>query len=547
MREYSQYPEPAYGHSWRQLEGLISFLVASVMGMWRYRWTMVLAAWSVFLVGAFLVYRLPDRYEADARVYVDTDSILHEVVRDLTVAPNAMTEINMLTRALVSRPQLERVAQTIGLDRPARSAREFEQVLVGLRERITVRGDGDHIYVISYQDTSAQRAEGAVTALLQSFVEDYLGRQRTESSAATRFLEEQIREYEQRLEEAERRLADFKRLNVGLMPGEAGDYYARLDTSMAAVAATRAELDSAIQRRNEFAKQLEGEQPVFGFGPALQPSFSGSSRDATIARYQSQIDDLLLQYTPKHPSVVALQEMVERLERERLEELQRRPTVALPVAPQVAISPLDVNPVYQRMRIGLSEAEVEIATLRQRLAMQEQAVSQLTALVDTIPDIERQLFALNRDYRVTTEQYEVLLHRRESMYMTGAVEQSGNNIDFRVIEPAAVPLTPFAPNRPLLLSGALLAGLVTALALAVLLDRLNPVVYSRRELIDLTDLPVLGAISKCVTPSERRQSRWHVAQFSAACVTLLAAFVLAVLFSESVTDLAHRLMRGEVA
>ena len=41
-----------------------------VRGAWRFRWLALLTAFIVALIGWAVVFALPDRYEADARVFV---------------------------------------------------------------------------------------------------------------------------------------------------------------------------------------------------------------------------------------------------------------------------------------------------------------------------------------------------------------------------------------------------------------------------------------------------------------------------------------------
>jgi hypothetical protein len=54
-------------------------------------------------------------------------------------------------------------------------------------------------------------------------MEDSLGIKRDDAGVAERFISQQLADYERKLLEAESRLAEFKKTNVGLMPGTQGD------------------------------------------------------------------------------------------------------------------------------------------------------------------------------------------------------------------------------------------------------------------------------------------------------------------------------------
>src|SRR5262245_46027751 len=94
-----------------QVEELVVLITSVLYGMWRYRWVSLLVAWSICAVGWTAVYAMPDVYSASTRIYIDAESMIKRVVGDLTVSGNMMTEINILTRAMKSRPQLEKTAR----------------------------------------------------------------------------------------------------------------------------------------------------------------------------------------------------------------------------------------------------------------------------------------------------------------------------------------------------------------------------------------------------------------------------------------------------
>ena len=54
----------------------LSQLATLGKSMWKYRWHGVLVAWIVASIGVIVIHRIPDQYEASARIYVDTDSIM---------------------------------------------------------------------------------------------------------------------------------------------------------------------------------------------------------------------------------------------------------------------------------------------------------------------------------------------------------------------------------------------------------------------------------------------------------------------------------------
>src|SRR5258708_32034413 len=59
-------------------------IIEEIRGAWRFRWIALSAAAAVALIGWTIVFALPDRYAADARVFVDTRTALKPALQGLT-------------------------------------------------------------------------------------------------------------------------------------------------------------------------------------------------------------------------------------------------------------------------------------------------------------------------------------------------------------------------------------------------------------------------------------------------------------------------------
>jgi hypothetical protein len=144
--------------------------------------------------------------------------------------------------------------------------------------------------------------------------------------------------------------------------------------------------------------------------------------------------------------------------------------------------------------------------------------------VDRLPKVETELKRLNRDYDVNKSNYNRLLASRESAEMSEDVEQTGDNVKFKIIDPPRVPLSPSGPNRPLFSSIALLLGLAVGMALAFLLSQVRPVFFDRRTLRQVAGYPVFGAISRVMTPDVLFKRRLEFSAFISATLALIFVY-----------------------
>jgi polysaccharide chain length determinant protein (PEP-CTERM system associated) len=380
-----------------------------------------------------------------------------------------------------------------------------------------------------------------VQSLLDTFMEDSLGIKRDDAGVAERFISQQLSDYERKLLEAETKLAGFKKANVGLMPGTQGDYYQRLDQSMAQLETLRSRYRQVSERRNELARQLQGEEPTFG----LTAPVGSTPIDAQIASYQARIDQLLLQYTDKHPEILALRDTIRRLEEEKAQGAKVSTTVAAPSGgstDDMVMRSLDMNPVYQSMKISLSQADAELAEVRGQIAGQEQAIGALRSRMDAIPQVEADLSQLNRDYQVNKAQYDQLLHRLESARISQRADQSAGELKFRVIDPPTVPSVPSGPERTLLSALVLLAGLGAGIGFALLLQQIRPVFSTKDTLRQVTGLPVLGSVTAAVLQSFVPWYRRQTALVGGAIAALVGAFMLNLLLQQNLRAMLRNLL-----
>lgn len=498
------------------MQEIITQGLVYVRGIWRHRWLMLLVAWLVCAAGWIIVYKMPDQYKASARVYVDTQSVLKPLLRGLTVETDVGQQVALMTRTLLSRPNLEKVARMTDLDLKAQQPEQMESLLDGLGKQITLEGTGrENLYTISYVNDDPQLAKRVVQSLLTIFVENSLGESRKDSDSAQQFIDKQIQEYEQRLIEAEERLKEFKRKNVGIMPSRGEGYYESMQAEMAALDQARLELRQAENRRNEIKRQLEDEEMDSAPGTVVQPTVSTSAIDGRIRDLQSKLDSLLLQYTERHPDVIEIKRIMAELEKQKAQELKS----TVKKGPQA-----ETNPVYAQVKIALSQADANVASLRTNVAEHTRRISQLKGMVDVIPQVETEMAQLNRDYEVNKQNYETLLARRESAKMSQQAGESADEVKFRVIDPPFVPSAPSGPNRPLLMGMVMLGGLAAGLVFAFLLSQLRPVFDDRRTLSEITGIPVLGSVAMVWTAAQTQKRRIELGSFALVGLGLLAVF-----------------------
>lgn len=508
------------------MQELLQTLLSEARSAWRFRWYAVAAAWAVGVVGLVVVAWLPNVYEASARIYVDGTSVLRPLLNDRIVPEDLATNLLYVRQALLGRDYLERVATANGLNATALTPPDRERVIERLRTEILIdaapadgrtAGSVSSIFTIRFRDERPDVAVGVVNSIMTFLIEDTLGANRDGTDRAARFLDDRIAEYEARLEKAEQDLADFQRTNSGRLPGSEGGYFERMQRERESLDKIRRDLRLAESKRERLRQQLTSEAPVVSDDPNLNREPRPNSIDARIRDQRAELDRLLLQYTERHPAVIAMRESLERLEAQRAEQLR-----ALGIVDSdQQVSALGANPVYQAVQIALNEVEVEVATIQADERDREQRLSQLQSAIDEVPVVEAELARLNRDYDVIKDQYQALIQSRERQQLSEHASAT-DQVEFRVLNPPESGSDPVAPRRLLLLAVVLAGAFGAAGALSYALAQLRPVFSTARALRETTGFPVIGCVSRAlVDPRAATRRRLALASLSTAIVALV--------------------------
>lgn len=488
--------------------------------MWRRRWIGLAVAWVAAIAGALAVMRVPDHYEATARVYVDTKSVLKPLMRELTVEPDIDQTLQMLARTLITRPNVDFLMKKGKLETPGMSATEREAVISRLMNEIKLNSFGrDNVFTFSYRDTDPVRARQIVDLLVNLFVQSDLGAKMRDVDSARGFIDQQIKTYEGRLAEAENRLKDFKLRNLGSDTG-GKDYFARISQLTEELAKLNLDLRAAEQSRDALKRELSGETVQLVPDVPQPQAVQTTELDNRIEAQRRQLDELLRRYTDLHPDVVSTRRLIERLDAQKQQELQamRRAEAASPKPTTNA-----TGTMYQQTRLALAESEATVAALRVRANDTQARLAQLRASASRVPQLEAELTQLNRDYDVVRRNYEALVAQREKALMSEEVDQT-RLAHFRVIEPPRTGEKPVFPNRVVLAAAALIASLVAGVAATFVWTQLVPTVDDARGLQRLSGRQVLGSVSMLRGPELIRRGRRQTAAFAAGMAGLLLVY-----------------------
>lgn len=504
-------------------------VLAHARGVWRHRLHMVVVAWLICLIGWAGVYMLKDQYRSVARIaLINPQNELRPYLGSLTVNYNVANETQKVLGRLRMRSNVARIAESINIGFKQTDPIGFSGFVTELLRSISVIRSKGNEYRITSTHSNPRIAQQVVQGLLDILRESTIESETlTRTQAAKTFLTEKIQQYEARVAKADAALQEFRKRNARLMGGEKGTYYERLQETIRVIEEDRVELKEVESRRDELYRQLEGEPSR---GKDLMRNSSGGENAKRIEALQAKLTEMkglyytkggkkLMLYPDNHPDVMTIRRAIAKLERQDLGEDEPFSEPDILREPESR----EKNPVRRQLKMAMSEADVEIASIRGRIEEYNRKLEELKKLENILPAMEAELIRLKHDYDVNKRTLVTLLAQEEKARFSGEIVEHDTQIKFKLISLPNLPVTPSGPRRQLFNAIVFLGGLVSGFTMALFLTIVRPVFDSRESLKGALGLTVLGSVSMTeVINDSWMESNWA---FFVGLFSLIAVFV----------------------
>ncbi len=492
-------------------------LRSAVYSAWARKWLVLGVAWAICLLGWLVVAMIPNSYEAQSKIFIQLDDVL---AQQIGIAGSDKTDIARVKQTLVGAENLEKVIRSTKLGQGISTPREMEREVTDLAEDVAVRSEEDNLFEISATIGKSELSDAENAALAQDVVQKLLDIFREENIAGNRgevaetvvFLDQQLEERARELEAAELRRTAFEAEHPELIGGAAA-ISGKLQNARTEMRGVEADLAAAQSALAAIEGQLAG-TPATLPGATIQSPVGSAT--AALSQAQSQLAGLRARgLTNSHPDVIAARRQVELLRQQAAAE-----------GPQTSRTSSNPNPAYSSLISIRAERQANVQALMARKASLQADISSMIADQASEPGLAAEAQRISRDYEVLKTKYDDLLQDREEMKLRGQVESERSSFKFDVIAPPALPRKPAAPNRPLLLIGVLIAGLGAGVGAAFAIGQVKATFSTTASLERAMEVPVIGAISRTFTETQKAVEARRMKMFYAATAALGGVFAI---------------------
>ncbi|MEY2834222.1 MAG: hypothetical protein RLZZ574_3482, partial [Cyanobacteriota bacterium] len=365
------------------------------------------------------------------------------------------------------------------LIRPKRSPLEIEQL------------DETKILEITFTDPDPDKIQFVLNKLEAAYLSYSLDDKRAKAMQGIDFVENQLPEVRNRVDELQGKLQAFRQ------------QYDLLDPQKQAQILAQQRVNFEL-RYFDTQTQLKETRSVYSL---LQKQLNLNPQQALAASYLSespryqnllnQLQEVEIDLARESSRFSAVNPVIQNLEEKRTSLLGLLQQEASGVLGENLASSVDNSSNLtspSRLRLQLNQEyiqaanKIEILELRKRVLEGQRA--KLNNLTKQMPVIARQYTDLNRQLLVATESLNRFLTAKEELQLQVAQQA----LPWQTISAPTVLIDPVSPKIPQNIALGLLSGLMLGCAAALLAERLDPVFHSPEELKESINLPVLGLI-----------------------------------------------------
>ncbi len=555
-------------------KGLGDFLAA----LKRRRLLGLLTAAAVFVAGALAVILWPTLYTSTAVVLIEEPEVPQELVQT-TVTTFAAQQIQLINQRVMTRSNLAGIIEkfdlyaakrehlpTLMLTQDVQERIQMDLINVELKDPNSGMPTIDTIaFTVGFEHDDPKVAQQVANDLVSLYLEENVRSRTVQTAETSEFLTEEVERLDQDVKGLEAQIARFKEENNDSLPQlnplnaqiiqRTEDQLSEIKRQLRSIAESRTLLEAQLVQIDRTAPTILADgRPVVSPTDQLQA-------------LQTQLAMLEGKYSANHPDVIRTRREIQALEqqtgitsnlnnsapaladaRSRLARARETYSAAHPEVKRLEreVSALEAatlqsredfdamvipdNPAFIQITAQLNSLAAEEGSLRAQAAEFRQRISELERNLLAAPQVEQQLFALQRKLETATQRYVAMRERQFGAQMGQALESQSKGERFVLVEPPDLPLQPSSPNRPALLLLLLVLAPAIGVGIIQLKEAMDDSVWVGKDLESLLGMPPIAEIPVIKTQQEKRRQRglqtafWAGVPATVICMVLLVHF-----------------------
>lgn len=463
----------------------------------RRRWFVIVPLIVVPIVALGLSFVLPKKWTSRSAILIEQQRVPSDIVQPV-ITEDLNARLATMQEQVLSRTRLESLIKKYSLFKADHGRESTEQLaerllkdinLSAVRPQVSSQGSGQALpgFSVAVELDDPRMAQQVCSDITSMFIDENLRQREQAAQGTTNFLQGQLDNAKQSLDQQDATLAAFQEKYFGSLPDQAEENMKVLGTLNTQLQAASNQLDRAQQDKaytqSEIAALTQVQKSASGGAPTPQTE---SELQKELKTLQTRLAAMETQYTSSYPDVVQLKQLIAGLKK----RIKQNPSAKSETASAASAPVLDPAQAAQlsQLRNELHNDNVEIAAYSRQENYLQQQIKLYESRVQLSPKVEQQYKEITRNYNTALGVYNNLLKKRDESRMATDMERDQQGEQFVLIDPASLPQKPSFPDRRKFGGAGLGGGLALGVALAFLLEMKDKSIWN-----ELDVQAVLGA------------------------------------------------------
>jgi len=542
----------------------------------RRKYYIIVPTLIIFAIAATVVYRLPPIFRSSGTILIEPQGATRDLIQD-TQSNHVEERLQKISQFVLSRKNLIHIVNSLNLYADLRDKHDLNTIVMRMKKAIVMeplkakRGHNTVVtgFTISYEGKNPDKVTQVADILLSSYQEENKRNQERQTQGTFDFLEKQLVEIRNDIQTKEKQLAEFKVKHINALPdlmqlnlqtlekidreveGEKekikslNNQKIYLEGQLASVSSKMAEdlqgvnqgtllKDDRDALRSLYLSKsatLAAEHPdVIALKKKLDAMETEMlSRDRLeehkrqLELKEKQLSDILMKFTSKHPNVIKLKKEIAKLET----EINNLSVIEPTTNDNIEISN---DPLYITLQTHIATISMEISVTEKQIKRLEDKYNDYKGRVEKTPVVEQQYQVLMRDLKNARDKYQEIQRRLMTAREDLTFLESQMAEKFNLVDPPSKPVSPYKPNRNLLLLMGFVIALGVGIGTAILVEYRDQSVYQATELANLSGKTVLAVIPN-LKPYRRKTQRIHIVWKIMLIIALSIAMIITYLWA----------------
>jgi len=466
---------------------------------YRRIWYIIIPIIIIFPIAIIYAFNAPKMYSATTLILVTPQKIPEAFVKT-TVTSRIEDRLQSISQEIMSRTNLEELIKGYNLYPEILKEDNMEEVVAVMRNDIKLNIKGNEGYFrISFINKDPKITAMVANKLGSLFIEGNLKLREQQAKSTSEFINLEMQTVKISMEEIENIITLFKKQNINELPEQLQANLRVLEQLQLQSQRIANSLKAAEERKLFLQKQISDLRmqgtAVSGSNitqSLLDPQIQGESR---LMQLFAMLENLKSKYTEKHPDIIMIKKEIESIQKQNSQNGSNDSMSA--VKDKDAISGF-INKqsgfFSQELKNQLASTNFEIENLKEENRKISFKMAEYQNRIENTPIRELELNALMRDYQNISGNYQALLEKNNAAKQAENLEIRQKGEQFRIVDPARIPLKPFKPNIPRIILFGLLFGIGSGGGLAFLREQMDRSFRDAEDVDNTLGLKVLVSI-----------------------------------------------------